>query len=103
MLQQLEEPVDGGFMRELGASPAEFERGLHLALPGGVSSPAPLVYRVDDGKAVLEVVLTEMPERRLGQFRIPVTHARLRFLAGDAEARHRLLSRLDRAMQRGGG
>lgn len=90
-------------MRELGASPAEFERGLHLALPGGVSSPAPLVYRADDGEAVLEVALTAMPDRRIGQFCIPVTRARLRFLAGDTQACSRLLSRLDLAMQRGGG
>ncbi|KAB2965219.1 hypothetical protein [Zoogloea sp.] len=99
----MDEQVEAGFVRELGASPAEFERGLYLALPGGVSSPAPLVYRADDGEAVLEVVLTAMPDRRIGQFCIPVTRARLRFLAGDAQACDRLLSRLDRAMQRGGG
>lgn len=103
MRQGVDGPVDGGFLRELGASPAEFERGLYLALPGGVSSPAPLVYRADDGDAVLEVVLTAMPDRRVGQFSIPVTQARLRFLAGDAEACRRLLSRIDLAMQRGGG
>lgn len=92
-----------GFVREVGATPAEFERGLRLALPDGVSKVEPGRLRADDGRAVLEVELSEMPERCIGLFRLPVLHARLRFTAGDPAARTALLARIDLAMQRGGG
>lgn len=92
-----------GFVREVGATPAEFERGLRLALPDGVSMVEPGRLRADDGCAVLEVELREMPERCIGLFRLPVLHARLRFTAGDPAARTALLARIDLAMQRGGG
>jgi len=92
-----------GIVREIGATAAEFERGLRLAVTGAVSCPQPGVLRVDDPGTVLEVELTEQPERRLGQFRIPVLHAHLRFIGGTREARQTLLVRIDLAMQRGGG
>lgn len=92
-----------GFRREMGATAGEFERGLRLAVAGAVSCPRPGLLRVDDAGVVLEVELTEMPERRLGLFRIPVLHARLCFLSGNRAARQALLARIDLAMQRGGG
>ena len=92
-----------GFVREVGASLAEFERGLRLALPDGVTSPRPFSLRAEEGGAVLEVELAEMPERRIGLFCLPVLQARLRFTAGDEAARKALLARIDLAMRRGGG
>lgn len=93
----------GGFVREVGATLAEFERGLRLAVPDGVSAPSPGCLRVASGGVTLDIDLTELPERRLGQFRLPVLAARYRFVAGDAPDRAALLAHLDRAMQRGGG
>lgn len=92
-----------GFIREVGATPAEFERGLRLALPDGVMSPRPLVLHAEWRGAMLEVVLTVMPERRIGLFRLPVLLARFCFTAGDRAARMALLAHIDLAMQRGGG
>lgn len=93
----------GGFTREVGATPAEFERGLRLALPDGVSSPRPRVLCVERCGVVLEVALSTLPERRIGLFCLPVLLARFCFTAGDRAARMALLARIDLAMQRGGG
>lgn len=92
-----------GFTREVGATPAEFERGLRLALPEGVTAPRPLVLHAVRGGVSLQVALTVMPERRIGLFRIPVLLARFCFTAGEREARMALLAHIDHAMQRGGG
>ena len=92
-----------GFVREVGATLAEFERGLRLAVPDGVSTPSPGCLKVARNDVVLQIDLTELPERRLGLFRLPVLHARYRFVAGDVPARAALLAHIDRAMQRGGG
>ena len=93
----------GGILREIGATAAEFERGLRLAVGTALSMPRPGLLRVDDPGTVLEVTLTEMPDRTIGLFRIPVLHAQLCFLTGSRAARQALLARIDLAMQRGGG
>ena len=93
----------GGILREIGATAAEFERGLRLAVGTALSMPRSGLLRVDDPGTVLEVTLTEMPDRRIGLFRIPVLHAQLCFLSGSRAARQALLARIDLAMQRGGG
>ena len=92
-----------GFVREIGATVAEFERGLRLAVPDGVARPQPGHLRVSVAGTQLSIEVTERPERRLGQFRLLVLLARYRFLSGDVPARLALLAHLDRAMQRGGG
>ena len=92
-----------GFVREIGATTAEFERGLRLAVPAGVSVCPPASLRVVRYGVVLEIELTAQPERRLGLFCLPVLQARYRFVAGDVPARAALLAHIDRAMQRGGG
>ena len=92
-----------GFVREIGATTVEFERGLRLAVPTGVSVPSPGCLRVERGDTVLQIDFTVLPERRLGLFRLPVLQARYRFLAGDVPARAALLAHIDRATQRGGG
>ncbi|MCB1928438.1 MAG: hypothetical protein KDH17_10425 [Rhodocyclaceae bacterium] len=53
--------------------------------------------------AVLELVATPGPERRIALLRLPTLRIRYRFTAGDAEDRAALLSRLDLFMHRGGG
>ena len=91
------------FVREAGASPAEFARSLHAAHPGGVETLAAGHYRLAEGGVVLEIVTAVQPARRIGLFALPVLRAEYRFLGGDRDARAQLLARLDRAMQRGGG
>ena len=56
----------GGILREIGATAAEFERGLRLAVGTALSMPRSGLLRVDDPGTVLEVTLTEMPDRRIG-------------------------------------
>jgi hypothetical protein len=88
--------------REVFASPAEFAHGLRNAFPEGLSG-GPLMFRVDDGAAGMEIRLTPGPDRVIALLRLPTLTARIRFTAGDAEARNRMLRRMDMAMQRGGG
>lgn len=89
-------------VREVSATPAEFAHGLRNAFPEGLSG-GPLHFRVDDGAAAMEICLTPGPDRVIALLRLPTLTARIRFTAGDAEARARMLRRMDLAMQRGGG
>lgn len=95
--------VPEAFLREVTATPAEFERDLRKAWPAGVECPAIACFRLEDGTLRLEIDIAPAGIRRLGLFELPILHAHYRFSGGDAAARHRMLSRLDRAMQRGGG
>jgi hypothetical protein len=89
--------------RELTATPAQFERDLRMAWPGGVESAAPGQFTLHDGDTRLDIRIETRGVRRLGLFELPQLLARYRFSGGDEAARRRLLARLDRAMQRGGG
>lgn len=92
-----------GFVREVGSTVAEFERGLRLAVPKGVSPAGDGLLTVAQGGVALEIALTVLPERRLGLFRLPMLSAHYRFVAGSEAERAALLAHLDRSMQRGGG
>lgn len=96
-------PVPERFEREVGASPAEFERDLRQAWPAGVETVAPGHFRLDDGATRLDVRIEARGVRRLGLFELPVSTAHYDFAGGHEAARRRLLAALDRAMQRGGG
>lgn len=89
-------------MREVSATPAEFAHGLRNAFPRGLSG-GPLAFRVDDAEATMEIELVPGPDRVIALLRLPSLTARIRFVAGDADARERMLKRMDLAMQRGGG
>lgn len=96
--------VPAAFERLMSATPAEFSRGLRLALPAGsVDQLRADGCRVSaDG---LELWLDWMPagERRIGCLTLPQLRVRYRFTVGQADVRSRFLGELDRAMQRGGG
>lgn len=96
-------PVPESFEREVGASPAQFERDLRKAWPAGVETVARGHFHVQDGATRLDLHVETRAVRRLGMFELPVIAVSYRFSgAGEAE-RARLLRALDRAMQRGGG
>lgn len=92
-----------GFVREVGATPAEFERSLRLALPEGVRALGDGRFAVTRHGVSLEIGLTRLPERRLGLFALPRLNARYCFASGSLPERAALLAHLDRSMQRGGG
>ena len=88
--------------REVSATPAEFAHGLRNAFADGLSG-GPLLFRVHHGAASMDVHLTPGPDRVIARLSLPTLNVRLRFNAGDADARSAMLQRMDLAMQRGGG
>ncbi len=89
-------------MREVSCTPAEYAHGLGNAFPQGLSG-GPLDFRVEGQGAAMAIHLTPGPDRVIALLRLPTLTARIRFTAGDAEARARMLRHMDLAMQRGGG
>lgn len=90
------------FEREVGATPAEFRRALHVAHPEGLKE-AEGRFCLTEGDVQLAIRLAPQPSRRLGLFELPVLHVSYQFESGAPEACQALLDRLDLAMQRGGG
>lgn len=90
------------FEREVGATSAEFRRGLALAHPD-------LVEQADGNLLLVEAAVrltircSPQPSRRLGLFDLPVLRVSYDFETGAAEDCQTFLARLDLAMQRGGG
>ncbi|MCB1915820.1 MAG: hypothetical protein KDG52_08900 [Rhodocyclaceae bacterium] len=60
-------------------------------------------YRITHRDAVLELLATPGPERKIALLRLPTLGIRYRFTAGAADDRAALLERLDLYMHRGGG
>lgn len=89
-------------LREVSCTPAEYAHGLGNAFPQGLSG-GPLAFRVEGEAAAMDIQLTPGPDRVIALLRLPTLTARIRFTAGDAEARVRMLRHMDLAMQRGGG
>jgi len=90
------------FEREVGATPAEFRRALGLAHPDGLEESEGRLC-LTDGDVRLAIRLAPQPGRRLGLFELPVLRVSYQFESGTPEGCRALLSRLDLAMQRGGG
>ena len=88
--------------REMSASPADVARGLESAFPGAVKG-GPLAFRVDALGAAMDIDLMLGPERVIALLRLPTLRVRIRFAAGDAAARAKMLARFDLATRRGGG
>lgn len=88
--------------REVGASVAEYVRGLENAFPDGLSG-GPLRFRARGVGAAVEITLTPLAPRLIGGLTLPTLAVRIRFTEGDADAQAALLAHMDRAMQRGGG
>jgi hypothetical protein len=97
-------PVDvtRPFTRQVGCHPREYERGLYLAYPNGVSG-GPREFRVEDGNVALLIKLTVDEERRIALMRLPTLIVDFEFVSGTVEEREKFLKHLDLATQRGGG
>ncbi len=91
------------FERQVSASLEAFARDLRMAWPAGVASPVAGRFCLREGDTALEIDALPAGVRRLGLFELPQLTLHYRFSGGTAEARAALLTRLDRAMQRGGG
>lgn len=96
-------PVPERFTRDISATSAEFERDLRKAWPAGIDKLAPGHFRLRGEACVLDVRIERAASRRLGLLCLPVLSASYEFTTGGEDARRELLTRLDRAMQRGGG
>jgi hypothetical protein len=91
------------FERELGASLIEFEHGLDLGAPGRWDSPTAGLYRVRHEGAELHIEILSQSVRRIAALTIPLLKVAYSFRSGSKQQRQTLLTRLDQAMQRGGG
>lgn len=90
--------------KEMGTTHKEFFR----LLPKAVGADAEIVVdgldvRVSDGPRLLRISLSEESVRRLGNFRLPVTHVRLAFSGYSDAERAAALDRFWHAFQKGGG
>ncbi len=89
-------------IRDMAMTAEEFLRVLHWAFPGRVIDREGRLIVCAEG-ATLEISLAALPPRKLALLTLPRLEARLRFTAGTVAQRNALLTRLERAMQRGGG
>ena len=83
-------------------TPEVFSRDLHNAFSDGASG-GPLNFVVSHGSAVMNILLTPVPDRVIALMRLPTLHVRIKFTAGNAAERKAMLKRMDLYMQRGGG
>jgi hypothetical protein len=88
--------------REISAYPEEFRRGLDLAFPGLVQA-AGKGLRIDDGLAVMDIVLTPGTPRVIAAITLPSLHVTIQFVGGTPTQQAAMLARMDLAMHRGGG
>ncbi|MCU7845382.1 MAG: hypothetical protein KZQ93_16250 [Candidatus Thiodiazotropha sp. (ex Monitilora ramsayi)] len=91
------------FERELGANISEFEHGLNLGVPGKWDSPSACLYRIQYEGVELEIEILSQGERSIASLTLPLLKVAYTFRSGSKEQRLALLSRMDLAMQRGGG
>jgi hypothetical protein len=96
-------PVPESFARRVTATPREFARDLRQAWPAAQGSAELQRFSLQDGLQSLVIEIEADGVRRLGAFALPQLIVRYRFAPGDEAARRALLTRLDRAMQKGGG
>ena len=90
------------FVRTVSASPAEYARGLHQAVPGGVTG-GPHHFVVCDGEVRIEIDLVPGPDHVIAQLRLPSLIAHWRLSGGTKCMHDTLVERMDLAMRRGGG
>jgi hypothetical protein len=89
--------------REMAATVVELERGLRLGAGEWLEKLEEGRYRIAGQGVVLEIRARSHGERRIGALSLPLLWVVYEFHGGEPESRRRLLARLDRAMQRGGG
>lgn len=94
--------AESEFVRTVSASPSEYARGLHQAVPGGVTG-GPLHFVVCEDDVRIEIELTPGPDHVIALLRLPSLTAHWRLSGGTASSREALVTRMDLAMRRGGG
>lgn len=86
----------------MNSTPAEFRRALVQAFGAAVSETADgLLLAVDNVR--LHFALTSRAPRKIGALELAVLDVQINVCDGTAAAVEKLLSRVDRATQRGGG
>jgi hypothetical protein len=86
----------------MNSTPAEFQRALVKAFGTAVSESADgLLLAVDHVR--LNFALSSQSPRKIGALQLAVLRVEISVLDGDAAAAAKLLARVDRATQRGGG
>ena len=90
------------FVRDVTSTPAEFDASLRQAAAGCLEGRFPS-YQVVGGEVRLQIDVVPGAERRIALVRLPTLIVTYRFTAGSRAAQEALLTRLDRAMHRGGG
>lgn len=89
-------------MRSMNATPEEFRRALVQAFGTAVSdSPGGLLLMA--GEVRLHFALEREISHRIGALQLAMLRVEIDVQSGDEEAAEKLLARVDRATQRGGG
>jgi hypothetical protein len=86
----------------MNSTPAEFRRAMLQAFGDAVSDDASGVLLSVDGVQLHFALRSEAP-RNIGALQIAMLHVEISVRHGDATAAKKLLARVDRATQRGGG
>ena len=89
--------------KEMGISHAEFFRILPAALPGFHLTLKDGIVDANDGERRVEISLAPEGRRRIALLELPVTRVRLVLRGYGNEEAGAVVTRFDRAFQRGGG
>ena len=94
--------TDKRLVRDMATTEQEFRGGLAFSFPQGVTEQDGAFHIVHAG-AAMEIRIAPLPPRVIALLRLPRLEVRIRFTAGTPEQQQAMLTRMDRAMQRGGG
>lgn len=86
----------------MNSTPEEFCRALVQAF-GDAARKTTTGITLRIGEVGIHFTLTPLPSRQIGALHIADLHVEISVEAGDASAVQKLLARVDRATQRGGG
>jgi len=95
-------PWSGERRREMSSTPAEFRRALVQAFGAAVSEDPDGLLLAQQGVR-LHFALAPLPPRQIGALQLARLQVDIAVQAGTPEAAEKLLARVDRATQRGGG
>lgn len=95
-------PWSGQRVRQMSSTPEEFRRALLLVFGDAVASDAEGVSLSVDG-VCLHFALTNQAPIKIGALQLAMLRVEINVRHGDEAAVTKLLARVDRATQRGGG
>jgi len=90
-------------VRLMNSTPAEFRRALIQAFGPAVSAAAAAGLLLDLDGVQLHFALERQDSQRLGALQIDYLRVKISICAGEDAAAEKLLAKVDRATQRGGG